>query len=154
MGTQADARFQAGGVRPDLQHGPLQDGYALERRAGVGERGPERGAVIPSDQPEASSTAASHFWTSVAAMAGPASATSKAAVTPARDLLISRVQARRSRAGQSDQRWALDVTHIEYGADGWGHLTAMIDCLTGRSWLTRSPSARPRGRSSAASCIT
>ena len=39
-----------------------------------------------------------------------------------------RVQARRSRAGRSDQRWALDVTHIDWGADGWGHLPAVIDC--------------------------
>jgi len=39
-----------------------------------------------------------------------------------------RVQAKRSRAEGSDQRWALDVTHIDCGADGWGHLAAVIDC--------------------------
>jgi len=39
-----------------------------------------------------------------------------------------RVQARRSRAQRSDERWAMDVTHIPCGADGWGHLTAVIDC--------------------------
>jgi putative transposase len=39
-----------------------------------------------------------------------------------------RVQARRSRATRSDQRWALDVTHIDCGVDGWGHLAAVIDC--------------------------
>ena len=25
-------------------------------------------------------------------------------------------------------RWAMDVTHIPCGSDGWGHLTAAIDC--------------------------
>jgi len=39
-----------------------------------------------------------------------------------------RVQAKRSRAGRSNQRWALDVTHVDCGADGWGHLAAVIDC--------------------------
>jgi putative transposase len=39
-----------------------------------------------------------------------------------------RVQGRRSRAQQSDERWAMDVTHVPCGADGWGHLTAVIDC--------------------------
>ena len=39
-----------------------------------------------------------------------------------------RVQGRRSRAQRSDERWAMDVTHIPCGADGWGHLTAVIDC--------------------------
>jgi len=39
-----------------------------------------------------------------------------------------RVQGRRSRAQRSDERWAMDVTHVPCGADGWGHLTAVIDC--------------------------
>jgi len=39
-----------------------------------------------------------------------------------------RVQARRSRTTQSHHRWAMDVTHIPCGRDGWGHLTAVIDC--------------------------
>lgn len=39
-----------------------------------------------------------------------------------------RVQKRRSRAPRSDVRWAMDVTHIPCGGDGWGHLTAVIDC--------------------------
>ncbi len=39
-----------------------------------------------------------------------------------------RVQGLRSRAQRSDQRWAMDLTHIPCGADGWGHLTAVIDC--------------------------
>ena len=39
-----------------------------------------------------------------------------------------RVRGRRSRAAASDRRWAMDVTHIPVGRDGWGHLTAIIDC--------------------------
>jgi putative transposase len=39
-----------------------------------------------------------------------------------------RVQGRRSRASRSNERWAMDVTHIDCGADGWGHLAAVIDC--------------------------
>ena len=38
-----------------------------------------------------------------------------------------RVQKRRSRTAQSDERWTLDVTHIDCGRDGWGHLVAVID---------------------------
>ena len=39
-----------------------------------------------------------------------------------------RVQGLKSRAQRSDERWALDLTHVSCGADGWGHLTAVIDC--------------------------
>lgn len=39
-----------------------------------------------------------------------------------------RVRGRRSQAEQSNQRWAMDVTHIDCGRDGWAHLTAVIDC--------------------------
>jgi putative transposase len=39
-----------------------------------------------------------------------------------------RVQGRRSRAAQSNERWAMDMTHIDCGADGWAHLAAVIDC--------------------------
>lgn len=39
-----------------------------------------------------------------------------------------RVQKKRSRTEHSDERWAMDITHIDCGADGWGHLTAVIDC--------------------------
>lgn len=39
-----------------------------------------------------------------------------------------RVQGRRSRAEASNQRWAMDVTHIPCGPDGWAHLAAVIDC--------------------------
>jgi putative transposase len=33
-----------------------------------------------------------------------------------------------SRAERSNQRWAMDVTHIPCGRDGWAHLAAVIDC--------------------------
>lgn len=39
-----------------------------------------------------------------------------------------RVQGLRSVASRSDERWAMDVTHIDCGRDGWGHLAAVIDC--------------------------
>jgi putative transposase len=39
-----------------------------------------------------------------------------------------RVQGLKSRAQRSDERWAMDLTHVPCGADGWGHLTAVIDC--------------------------
>ena len=39
-----------------------------------------------------------------------------------------RVQGQRSRAEQSNTRWAMDLTHIHCGADGWAHLAAIIDC--------------------------
>jgi putative transposase len=39
-----------------------------------------------------------------------------------------RVRGRRSRAARSNERWAMDVTHIDCGIDGWGHLAAVIDC--------------------------
>lgn len=39
-----------------------------------------------------------------------------------------RVHGWRSRAGRSNERWAMDVTHIACGRDGWAHLAAVIDC--------------------------
>lgn len=39
-----------------------------------------------------------------------------------------RVQAKRSQVETSNSRWAIDVTHIDCGRDGWGHLAAIIDC--------------------------
>ena len=39
-----------------------------------------------------------------------------------------RVAKRRSVARYSNERWALDATHIDCGRDGWGHLVAVIDC--------------------------
>lgn len=39
-----------------------------------------------------------------------------------------RVQGRVSVAKKSNERWAVDLTHIYCGTDGWGHLAAVIDC--------------------------
>ena len=39
-----------------------------------------------------------------------------------------RVQVSRSRATRSDERWAIAITHLYCGADGWAHLVAVIDC--------------------------
>jgi putative transposase len=39
-----------------------------------------------------------------------------------------RVQQRRSSTTASNERWAMDVTHLYCGKDGWGHLAAVIDC--------------------------
>jgi hypothetical protein len=32
-----------------------------------------------------------------------------------------------SRASRSNERWAMEVTHIPWGQDGWAHLAAVID---------------------------
>ncbi|MCA9499042.1 MAG: hypothetical protein KC588_07595 [Nitrospira sp.] len=29
---------------------------------------------------------------------------------------------------ESNARWTMDVTHLPCGQDGWGHLTAVMDC--------------------------
>lgn len=39
-----------------------------------------------------------------------------------------RVQGWVSRAARSNERWAIDTTHLFCGRDGWCHLTAIIDC--------------------------
>jgi putative transposase len=39
-----------------------------------------------------------------------------------------RARGRVSQAARSNERWAMDVTHIPCGADGWAHLAAVIDC--------------------------
>jgi putative transposase len=39
-----------------------------------------------------------------------------------------RVRGLRSRAEKSNERWAMDLTHVYCGKDGWGHLAAVIDC--------------------------
>jgi len=39
-----------------------------------------------------------------------------------------RVQGRTSVAAASNRRWAIDLTHVFCGADGWGLLAAVIDC--------------------------
>ena len=43
-----------------------------------------------------------------------------------------RVHGLRSRAQRSNERWAMDVTHIPCGADGWGHLTVLSTATTGK----------------------
>lgn len=49
-----------------------------------------------------------------------------------------RVKRLRSRTEASIERWAMDLTHIYCGADGWGHLAAVIDCHD-RNEITGSP---------------
>jgi putative transposase len=39
-----------------------------------------------------------------------------------------RVQASVSRTEASDRRWAMDLTYVSCGADGWAHLVGVIDC--------------------------
>ena len=39
-----------------------------------------------------------------------------------------RVHRRKSIASRSNQRWAMDITPVDCGRDGWGHLVAVIDC--------------------------
>lgn len=39
-----------------------------------------------------------------------------------------RVQRKKSIATRRNARWAMDATHIDCGAHGWGHLVAVIDC--------------------------
>ena len=67
-----------------------------------------------------------------------------------------RVQGRRSRAQRSNERWAMDVTHVPCGADGWGHLTAVIDChdreVTGYEFALRGR-AREAERALEEACL-
>jgi putative transposase len=39
-----------------------------------------------------------------------------------------RVKSSSSRTEYSDHRWAMDMTHIPCGTNGWGHFIAIIDC--------------------------
>jgi putative transposase len=39
-----------------------------------------------------------------------------------------RVESSVSMTAQSDCRWAMDMTHVACGRDGWAHLVAVIDC--------------------------
>lgn len=67
-----------------------------------------------------------------------------------------RVKARRSQAPASNTRWAMDMTHIDCGADGWGHLVAVIDChdraIVGYEFALRGR-AREAERALEAACI-
>lgn len=67
-----------------------------------------------------------------------------------------RVQGRRSVASRSNERWAMDVTHVDCGRDGWGHLAAVIDChdreIVGYEFALRSR-AREAERALEDGCI-
>jgi putative transposase len=67
-----------------------------------------------------------------------------------------RVQGRRSCASRSNERWAMDLTHIDCGADGWAHFAAVIDChdreLVGYEFARRGR-AKEAERALEAACI-
>jgi putative transposase len=67
-----------------------------------------------------------------------------------------RVQGHRSRATRSNERWAMDLTHIDCGADGWAHFAAVIDChdreLVGYEFARRGR-AKEAERALEAACI-
>jgi len=67
-----------------------------------------------------------------------------------------RVQGWVSRASRSNERWAMDVTHIPCGQDGWGHLAAVIDChdreVIGYEFAVRSR-AKEAERAGEAVCL-
>lgn len=67
-----------------------------------------------------------------------------------------RVQGWVSRASRSDERWAMDVTHIPCGQDGWAHLAAVIDChdreVIGYEFARRSR-AKEAERAIEAACL-
>jgi putative transposase len=67
-----------------------------------------------------------------------------------------RVRGRVSQAARSNERWAMDVTHIPCGADGWAHLAAVIDChdreLIGYEFALRSR-AKEAERAVEAACL-
>ncbi len=61
-----------------------------------------------------------------------------------------------SRASRSNERWAMDVTHIPCGQDGWAHLAAVIDChdreIVGYEFALRSR-AKEAERAVEAACL-
>ena len=67
-----------------------------------------------------------------------------------------RAAGRTSITDASNVRWAMDVTHILCGRDGWGHLAAVIDChdreLIGFEFALRGR-AREAERALEAACI-
>ena len=67
-----------------------------------------------------------------------------------------RVQGWISRASRSDERWAMDVTPIPCGQDGWAHLVAVIDChdreIVGYEFALRSR-AKEAERAVEAACL-
>lgn len=67
-----------------------------------------------------------------------------------------RVRRIRSRVANSNERWAMDVTHINCGEDGWRHLVVVIDChdreVVGWEFALRGR-AREAERALEAACI-
>jgi len=67
-----------------------------------------------------------------------------------------RVKGKRSVADRPNQRWAIDMTHVYCGKDGWAHLVAVIDChdreLIGWEFALRGRS-REAERALEAACI-
>lgn len=61
-----------------------------------------------------------------------------------------------SQAARSNERWAMDVTHIPCGQNGWAHLAAVIDChdreLIGYEFALRSR-AKEAERAVEAACL-
>jgi putative transposase len=61
-----------------------------------------------------------------------------------------------SRARRSNERWAMDLTHIPCGQDGWAHLAAVIDChdreVIGYEFALRSR-AKEAERAVEAACL-
>jgi len=61
-----------------------------------------------------------------------------------------------SRASRSNERWAMDVTQIACGQDGWAHLAAVIDChdreIIGYEFALRSR-AKEAERAVEAACL-
>ncbi len=61
-----------------------------------------------------------------------------------------------SQASRSNERWAMDVTHIPCGLDGWAHLAAVIDChdreVIGYEFALRSR-AKEAERAVEAACL-
>ena len=67
-----------------------------------------------------------------------------------------RVQGWTSRTQRSNRRWAMDLTHVFCGRDGWAHLVAVIDCcdreLVGWEFALRGR-AKEAERAIEAACI-
>ncbi len=67
-----------------------------------------------------------------------------------------RVQGWTSRTQRSNRRWAMDLTHVFCGRDGWAHLVGVIDCcdreLVGWEFALRGR-AKEAERAIEAACI-
>jgi putative transposase len=49
-------------------------------------------------------------------------------ILKAKRWLVHQRAASVSRTTKSDHRWAMDMTHVDCGRDGWAHLVGVIDC--------------------------